>query len=63
MLVLSRRVGERIVVDRNIVIELVQMRGDHVRIAITAPPEIEVDREEIFARRHPGVRLPERGTR
>jgi carbon storage regulator len=51
MLVLSRHVGEEIVIDGNIRVSVVSMQGDRVRIAITAPPEIVVDRQEVHARR------------
>lgn len=47
MLVLSRKVGERIVIAENIVVEVLEVRGDKVRIGIDAPKNIAVDREEI----------------
>jgi carbon storage regulator len=51
MLVLSRHVGEKIVIDGNIRVTVVSMQGDRVRIGITAPPEITVDRQEVHERR------------
>lgn len=48
MLVLARRRGERIMIDGGrIVVEVADIRGDHVRIGITAPAEMPIHREEI----------------
>jgi carbon storage regulator len=47
MLVLSRKVGERLLVGKDIVILVTQIRGDKVRIGIEAPPEYRVVREEL----------------
>jgi len=51
MLVLTRRVGEEIVIDNNIRVMVVSVQGERVRLGIAAPPYIAVDREEIHARR------------
>lgn len=51
MLVLTRRVGETIVIDNEIVVQVVGIKGDKVRIGITAPPQVTIDREEIHQRR------------
>jgi carbon storage regulator len=50
MLVLSRRLGEQIVIGGDIRIQVVAIQGNKVRIGITAPPGIRVDREEIRKR-------------
>ena len=47
MLVLSRKRDERIVIGDNIVITVVDVRGDKVRLGIEAPPEIPVHRQEV----------------
>lgn len=47
MLVLSRKVGEKIIIDGSIQVEIVAVAGNRVRIGIKAPPEVRVDREEI----------------
>jgi carbon storage regulator len=47
MLVLSRKKNERIVIGENIVITIVEIRGDKIRIGIDAPKDIPVDREEV----------------
>ncbi|MCI0358151.1 MAG: carbon storage regulator [Planctomycetaceae bacterium] len=47
MLVLSRKRDERIVIGDNIVITIVDVRGDKVRVGIEAPPEVPVHRQEV----------------
>ena len=51
MLVLTRRVGEEIVIAGEIRITVVSVRGDRVRIGIEAPRSISVERHEVYARR------------
>lgn len=51
MLVLSRRVGEQIVIGDNIRITVMAVQGKQVRIGVTAPPAVIVDRQEISERR------------
>lgn len=48
MLVLTRKHGERIVIDGNITITVVEVRGDKVRIGIEAPKDVSVHREEVW---------------
>jgi carbon storage regulator len=50
MLVLTRKMNERIFIGDNIQITVVAIRGNHVRLGIEAPPEIVVLRDEL--RRH-----------
>ena len=47
MLVLSRKRDERIVMGDNIVITIVDVRGDKVRVGIEAPPHVPVHRQEV----------------
>jgi carbon storage regulator len=59
MLVLTRKIGEEIMIDKEIRITIVDIRGDRVRLGITAPQEKVVDRREIYERRRrscPGER-------
>jgi carbon storage regulator len=49
MLVLSRKRDERICIGDDIVITIVDIRGDKVRIGIEAPASVPVHREEILA--------------
>lgn len=48
MLVLSRKRDESIVIGDNIHITVVDIRGDKVRLGITAPKEIPVHRREVY---------------
>ena len=48
MLVLSRKRDERIVINDNIVITVVDIRGDKVRLGIEAPAEMPVHRQEVY---------------
>ena len=50
MLVLTRRLGESIVVDGNIRVTIVSINGSKVRVAVTAPPEVSVNRLEVHER-------------
>ena len=49
MLVLSRRIGESVVVGDNIAITILEVRGDIVRVGIEAPREVKVHRAELLA--------------
>ncbi len=48
MLVLSRHRDESIIIGDNIVITVVDIRGDKVRLGIAAPVEIPVHRQEVY---------------
>ncbi|MHC4398158.1 MAG: carbon storage regulator CsrA [Planctomycetota bacterium] len=48
MLVLSRKEKEGIVIDDNIVITVVDIRGGKVRLSIEAPREVPVHRKEVY---------------
>jgi carbon storage regulator len=52
MLVLSRKKNESIVVNNDITITVVEIRGDKVRLGIVAPKETPVHRQEIFEAIH-----------
>ena len=51
MLILSRRVGETVVIGRNVTVTILGIKGNQVRVGIDAPPEVEVDREEVRDRK------------
>ncbi len=51
MLVLSRVKNESIIIGGNIEVVVVDVRGDKVRLGITAPKEVRVDRKEIHEAR------------
>ncbi|MBP2651817.1 MAG: csrA [Firmicutes bacterium] len=48
MLALTRKVGEQIIIGDNIVITVVDVKGDGVRLGIDAPREIRIYRGEIY---------------
>jgi carbon storage regulator len=55
MLVLTRKAGERIVIDDTIVVEVLEVQGNRVRIGIQAPQGIPILREELLAKSPPAV--------
>ena len=48
MLILSRRVNEKIVIGDDIVVSVVEVRGDQVKLGIDAPRHVKVFRQEVF---------------
>jgi carbon storage regulator len=57
MLVLSRKKNESIVINNDIVITVVEIRGDKVRLGIEAPKDVPVHRQEVYEAIH-GVQAP-----
>src|SRR5690242_5305834 len=51
MLVLTRRLGEEIVIDGDVRVTVVAVQGDKIRLGVTAPKCVTVDRAEVHARR------------
>ncbi len=51
MLVLTRKIGEEIIIDGRIRVTVTAVKGDKVRIGISAPPDVRVDRAEVHQRR------------
>jgi carbon storage regulator len=56
MLVLSRKKNESIVINNDVVITVVEIRGDKVRLGIVAPKDVPVHRQEVYEAIH-GVKL------
>ena len=50
MLVLTRKTGESIRVADGIIFTILECVGGHVKVGITAPPEIPIHREEVYMR-------------
>jgi carbon storage regulator len=48
VLVLSRRIGESVVVGTDVVVTILEVRGDIVRVGIEAPRDVPVHRKEVF---------------
>ena len=49
MLVLSRRVGDSVVIGDDVVVTVLEVRGDVVRIGVDAPRDVAVRRQELLA--------------
>jgi carbon storage regulator len=62
MLVLTRRVGEEIVIADNIRVTVVMVRGRTIRLGITAPSSVRVIRGELLTEGNEGARAPSGGT-
>ena len=52
MLVLSRKKNESIIINDNITITVIEIRGDKVRLGIEAPKEVSVHRREVYEAIH-----------
>lgn len=48
MLILSRKIGESIVIDGRICVKIVRLDGDVVKVGIDAPSDVPVHRQEIY---------------
>ncbi|EGO62282.1 carbon storage regulator CsrA [Acetonema longum] len=48
MLALTRKIGERIVIGDEIVITVVDVKGDNIRLAIDAPKDVKIYRGELY---------------
>jgi carbon storage regulator len=51
MLVLSRKVGEKLVIDGNIIVEVVKIQGNRISLGIVAPSNVLILRGELTAHR------------
>ena len=52
MLVLTRRANQSIIIGDDVVVTVLEVRGDQVRIGITAPRDVTVHREEVYKALH-----------
>ena len=52
MLVLSRKKNESIVINNDVTVTVVEIRGDKVRLGIVAPKEVPVHRQEVYEAIH-----------
>lgn len=58
MLVLSRKVGQQIVIGQDVWIKLLDVRGNCVRLGITAPETVVIHREEVRQRMNHSLEAP-----
>ncbi|MCX7070995.1 MAG: carbon storage regulator CsrA [Gammaproteobacteria bacterium] len=50
MLILTRRVGETLIIGEDVTVTVLGIKGNQVRIGVKAPKDVSVHREEIFER-------------
>ena len=50
MLILSRRVGESLIIDQDVKVHVLCVSGNQIRIGIEAPKEVTVHRDEVYKR-------------
>lgn len=48
MLILSRKAGQNLVIGENIVVKILEVKGDLVKIGIEAPRDVAVNRQEVY---------------
>jgi len=50
MLILTRRLGEKLMIGEEVTVTVLEIRGDQVRVGVKAPVAIAVHRQEVFER-------------
>jgi carbon storage regulator len=50
MLILSRKVGEAVIVDEKVAVRLLEIKGGQIKLGIEAPNSVGIHREEVFLR-------------
>ncbi len=63
MLVLSRKKNESIIINDNITVTVIEIRGDKVRLGIEAPKQVTVHRREVYEAIHNANRAVDKDAR
>jgi carbon storage regulator len=58
MLILSRRVGESVLIGKDVSITVLRVKGDQVRLGVQAPKEVAVQRDELLEENKPALIVP-----
>jgi carbon storage regulator len=61
VLILTRRVGEVLMIGDDVTVTLLGVKGSQARIGVEAPKNVAVHREEIYSRIKAGEQKPEKG--
>ena len=61
MLILTRYVGEAVMIGDDIAVTVLGIKGSQIRLGIAAPLDVPVDRQEVRQRKDAGLPPPKRG--
>lgn len=61
MLILTRRIDESIKIGENVTVTVLGIKGNQVRLGVSAPKDVAVHREEIYSRIQEGEKSPNQG--
>ena len=50
MLILTRRIGEKLIIGEDVTISILSVKGHQIRIGIDAPRDVQIHREEVYLR-------------
>lgn len=48
MLILTRKIGEKLIIDHDIEVVILETKGNQIRLGVKAPKEIPIHREEVY---------------
>jgi len=63
MLILSRRIGETLMIGDDVTVTVLAVKGNQVRVGVKAPKEVDVHREEVYQRIQRGEEKPAKTTK